>query len=208
MQVLQEKKPAPESAAAGVFAVGASRDRLIERLHEPGEATESLPAIDESIGGAKQGLFLQAAANVINFAVHSRRKQSNPTRRNFFVRPCGGSGRIDPHHNMHMVAHHRIGIHPNGKDLSQFEQTLFNPLPPMLVGRSIVRIHPTQPRPSDASRDAVIEAGRVRIDEKAAGRGHVRSVTWSSQAVCRKSPTPFVIPCGNSGCPGSFVLSP
>jgi len=35
LQSTQEQKSAPESAGAGIFSIGASRDRLVERLHEP-----------------------------------------------------------------------------------------------------------------------------------------------------------------------------
>ena len=177
MQVLQEQKPAPKSTATGVFPVGASGDRLIERFHEPGEAAESHAASDKSVCIAEQRLFLQAAAHVIHFSVNGCRKQANPTYRNFFVRPCGRRDRIDTQHDMYMVAHHRVGVHANGKDLRQFEQTLLDPRPSVLVRRSIVRIDTTQPGPAHAPRDAVIEAGSVWIDKKAAGGSHALSVT-------------------------------
>ena len=203
MQVLQEQKPAPKSTATGVFPVGASGDRLIERFHEPGEAAESHAASDKSVCIAEQRLFLQAAAHVIHFSVNGCRKQANPTYRNFFVRPCGRRDRIDTQHDMYMVAHHRVGVHANGKDLRQLQQALLYPLAPMLIGRSIVRIDTAQPCPAHTPRDAVIEAGSVGIDKKAAGGSHAASVTLGRCVVCRKFPTRDVGYCRNSGCPAS-----
>ena len=66
-----------ESAGAGVFAVGTSGDRLIERFREPGEAAKPQAASDEPVGIAEQGQFLQAAAHVINYSVHGCRKQAH-----------------------------------------------------------------------------------------------------------------------------------
>jgi hypothetical protein len=176
MQILQEQKLAPESSRTSILAVGASRDGLVVRLHEPNEATEPLSASDESVGVAEQVLFLQAAARVINFSVDDRRKQANPPHRNLFVRPCGSSGRVDPQYNVDVVAHGRIGIHSNGKDLGQFQQALLNPLSPMLVEHPVMRIDTTQPGPTHAPRDAVIETRSGGIDKEAAGGGHTQSV--------------------------------
>ena len=67
------------------------------------------------------------AASVIDFSVDGRRKQSNPTRRDFFVSPCGGSGRLDSQYNVDVVAHHRIGIDANGKDLGQLQHSAARP---------------------------------------------------------------------------------
>ena len=202
MQVLQEQKPAPESTGTSVFAIGTSGDRLIERLHEPGKAAEPLPASLKSIRVAKQGLFFQTAASVIGFTFQGCRKQANPARGDLFVPPCGGSGRVDPQNNMDMVTHHSIGIHADGEDFGQYQQALLYPLPPMLIGLSVVRINPAQSGSTNTPRDVVIEAGRVRIDKEAAGSGHADSVTLGQSVVCRKFPTRDVGYCRNSGCPG------
>ncbi len=165
MQILQEQKSATESTGTRVFAIGASCNGLIQRFHQPGEAAEPLSARDESVGVAAQGLFLRPAARVVNFFVDGCRNQANPAHRNFFVRPRGGSGRIDPQHNMYMVAHHTVGINADGKDLGKFQQALLDPFPSVFVRLPIVRIDPTQPGSAHASRDAVIKAGSVRVDE-------------------------------------------
>jgi hypothetical protein len=189
MQVLQEQKPAPESTGAGVFAVASSGDGLIERLHEPGEAAQPLPAGAQAICVAEQGLFLRSAAGLIRFTICGRRKQADPAHRDLLVRPRLRGGGIDPKRNMHVVAHDRIGIDADGKDLGQREQPLIDPVPPMLVGCSVIRINPAQPSSANTAGDAVIEAGGVRIDKEAAGSGHAHSVTSGHRVVCRKFPT-------------------
>ena len=140
MQVLQEQEPAPKAAGAGIFPVRSPCDGLIERLHEPGEAAEPHAASDESVRVAKKSLFLGPAASLIGLTVNGGWKQADPAHRDFFVCPCSGGDRIDPQDDVYMVAHHRIGIHADGKDISQFQQALLDPLPPVFVGRSVIGI--------------------------------------------------------------------
>ncbi len=129
-------------------------------------------------------------------------KQPHPAYSHLFVCPGSRSHRIDPQNNMEVVTHHGIGIQADGKNLGQFEQTLFNPRPPMFIRFSVIRIDPAQPRSPHAAGDAVVETGRVRIDKEAACSRHADSVTSYQRAVCRKLSTRDVRDHPNYGCPG------
>jgi hypothetical protein len=73
----------------------------------------------ETIGVAQQGLFLQATAGGIDLAIPNGRKQANPPNRQIFERPCERSQRINPQHDVHMVAHHGIGMDADCKDIGK-----------------------------------------------------------------------------------------
>jgi len=61
----------------------------------------------------------RAAGLGINLTINAHRGELHPALGNFIGRPCHGGAWIDVEHRMNVVAHHRIGIHADGKDLRQ-----------------------------------------------------------------------------------------
>jgi hypothetical protein len=55
-----------------------------------------------------------------------------------------------------MIAHHRISRDIDGKDICQFEQSIFDPLPPVLEALAGERIFTTQKGAANATRNAMV----------------------------------------------------
>ncbi len=78
------------------------------------------------------------------------------------VHPVG----IRPHHDVQMIAHHRVGQHIHRKRPRRLPQEIAHPRAPVF-GRV-----PTKKRPAYAARDQMERTTTGIIDQQSAGEGH------------------------------------
>ncbi len=202
------QKPAEKAAGRSIFPIGASGKRFIETSHEPDKAAQSLSTELQPFGIAEKILFFGAAGEGIDFAMDGRGEQSHPASRTLFGRPCSRGFRIDPYYHVDMVAHHGVGVGADGKDFGKLKKSAIHPLSPMLAGLSVVWINTAHPGPSHASRDAVVEAWRCRINKETASGRHSNRVAEPARPVCRKSLTSRVGKLRKCGCPDLALRCP
>ncbi len=110
------QKPAPKAAAACIFSVGAFGEGFVEAAHEPGKVSQSLPADLQPFCIAEQILFLGTAGEGVDFAMDGCWEKTNPADGHLLVSPRGRQRRVNPQHDVDVIAHHRIGVDADGKD--------------------------------------------------------------------------------------------
>jgi hypothetical protein len=130
------------------------------------KAAQPLPANLQSFGIAKQVLFPGLASDRVDLTIDGCREQSHPAGRNFSGRPIGRDNRVNPRCHMDVVAHHGMDVDADGMDFGKFQQLPLDPLAPMLVGRSVVRIDATQPRAPRTAGYAVVVARRTGVNKR------------------------------------------
>jgi len=164
----------PEVPGAVVLAVGTSSDRFLEQLVEPADAGQAVPPASDlpmvgddrleihgldstRVGGAACGLFA---------TVQVRRVQLYPAAGDLEIREPAGRLGIGLEDQVQVVAHDRVGAGLDGEDVQQLGEPLLEPL------AAVVVLVTAEKGPADASTDAVVEAGRRRVDDAGARVSH------------------------------------
>ena len=80
------------------------------------------------------------------------------------------------HDDVQVVAHHHPRVHAAGKNISQLQNTGFNPHLSVLEAFAEIFIQAAQPRSAHAAVDAMKHSGLSGINKLAAGLGHRRSL--------------------------------
>jgi len=88
-------------------------------------------------------------------------KQFVPSLADFHVGPVQALSFVDMQHDMVVVAHYSVGADVNGKDLSERQNAIFDPLPPMFIGVAGIFIFSAEKCPADAARHAVVIGSSV-----------------------------------------------
>ena len=99
-------------------------------------------------------------------------KLTDPARGDLGIAPAQRLGRVDAHHEMQVIAHHRIGIDRDGEAAGNELDAVFDPAPAMLEGLAAVVIDAAEEGPSDSALDAMEGAGAVQRCDVGAGPGH------------------------------------
>ena len=100
----------------------------------------------------------------------------SPACGNFFRRPRIRSRWAHVDDDMQVVAHDRPRVHAAGKNVSQLQNTGFNPHLSVLEAFAEIFIQAAQPRSAHAAVDAMKHSGLSGINKLAAGLGHRRSL--------------------------------
>ena len=100
----------------------------------------------------------------------------SPAHGNFFRRPSIRSRWAHVHDDVQVVAHHHPRVHAAGKNISQLQNTGFNPHLSVLEAFAEIFIQAAQPRSAHAAVDAIKRSGMGWVNELAAGLGYGRSL--------------------------------
>ena len=75
---------------------------------------------------------------------------------------------------MGVIAHDRPGEEPDRETVGQRDQTLLDPVAPMIEAAARKRIFPAQPSTTHPAADAVVEARLVGVDRERAWIAHAQ----------------------------------
>lgn len=87
-------------------------------------------------------------------------EQDGPPIQHLDVRPVSRLVRLELHHEVVVIAHHRVGTDRDAEDRGQDSDSIFNPAPAVLVALARVPIDAAEKGPTNASGGDVV-VGRV-----------------------------------------------
>jgi hypothetical protein len=166
-----------------VFEVGAPRNRLDDRLHEPAQVRKIATVGFQQRFVRKQRFDLRHVFELILLRVKLALAFCD-----FTTGPRISNGWLHGDDQMEVVRHHGIAQHRASKDFAQFLDAFGNPMLAVIEVAIGVSIKTEQPRPANAARHAVVGPGLVWAYVIATRLGHGATIGTEIDDWCQKKP--------------------